>query len=142
MKKKHFATPKDKNDWVNFIKNLKNINPKEEDIFRQNYKSDQIKKLDLHGLTLNEANKEVKNFINKSFESGYKKILIVTGKGSRSKTHENPYISKKFSVLKNSVPEYIRNNKELSEKISKISKANPKDGGEGAIYVFLKNKFR
>ena len=63
----------------------------------------------------------------------------MTGKGSRSKSHENPYLSEKLSVLRNSVPEYIKNDENLANKINSISTADIKDGGEGAIYVFLKN---
>ena len=98
-----------------------------------------IKKLDLHGSSLVEANERVKNFIIKSFNSGYKKLLVVTGKGLRSKSHDNPYISEKLSVLKYSVPEYIKNDEDLNNKIIRISEADIKDGGEGAIYIFLKN---
>ena len=85
----------------------------------------------------------MKKFITDSFNNGYKKLLIVTGKGSRSKSHENPYFSEKLSVLKYSVPEYISNDEDLTNKISKISTADLNDGGEGAIYIFLKkNKFK
>ena len=41
-------------------------------------------------------------------------------------------------VLKYSIPDYIKNDKDLSQKIHKIENANPKDGGEGAISIFLK----
>ena len=80
-----------------------------------------------------------KNFIINSFNSGYKKLLIVTGKGLRSKSHDNPYLSEKLSVLKYSVREYIKNDENLANKINTISTADIKDGGEGAIYIFLKN---
>ena len=86
-----------------------------------------------------EANKTVKKFIIESFNNGYKKLLIVTGKGGRSKSRANPYLSEKLSVLKYSVPEYINNDENLINKIRKISQADLKDGGEGAIYIFLKN---
>ena len=116
-----------------------NIASKEADFSRQNIEVNKARKLDLHGFSLIEANKVVTRFIIESFDSGYKKILIVTGKGLRSKTYDNPYISEKFGVLRHSVPEYIKNNENLNNKIIRISKANTKDGGEGAIYIFLKN---
>jgi len=94
----------------------------------------------LHGYSLLEANKIVEKFVIESFNKEYKKILIITGKGIRSKSYDNPYLSGKLSVLKHSVPEFIKNNEDLSDKIDRISKANLKDGGEGAIYIFLKNK--
>ena len=140
MKKKFGITSKDKEDWKIFTQNLRNINPKEVDVVKQVLNIKKIPKLDLHGFTLDQANKEVEKFIIQSFNAGHKKLLIVTGKGLRSKSHDNPYASEKLSVLKYSVPEYIRNSKNLSNKINKISEANLKDGGEGAIYIFFKNE--
>ena len=139
MKKKYFARSKDKKDWTAFTKQMGNISAKESDILKENIEINKVKKLDLHGFSLIEANKIVKKFIIKSFNSGYKKLLVVTGKGLRSKSHYNPYLSEKLSVLKYAIPEYIQNDEDLKHKVGKISKAELKDGGEGAIYIFLKN---
>ena len=139
VKKKNFISSKDKKDWLAFTKQIGNIKAKESDLLKENIKLSEVKKLDLHELSLDEANKIVKNFIINSFNSGYKKLLIVTGKGLRSKSHENPYVSEKLSVLRYSVPEYIKNDGNLANKINSISTADIKDGGEGAIYIFLKN---
>ena len=138
MKKEYPATPKDKKDWIAFTKHLEDVYDKETNIIKQNTIKDKILKLDLHGLSLNQANKVVKKFIIKSFEAGYTKLLIITGKGLRSKVHKNPYLSQQMSVLKYSVPEFIKNDKDLFDKIRKISRADLKDGGEGAFYIFLK----
>ena len=140
MKKKYFVPSEDRRDWNFFTKKIGNISAKESDLLNENIEINKIKKLDLHGYSLIEANKIVKKFIVESSNSGYKKILIITGKGLRSKSLHNPYISEKSSVLKYSVPEYIKNDESLSYKISRISTADVKDGGEGAIYIFLKNK--
>ena len=140
MKKKFVVSSEDKKDWMLFTKQIGNISPKEVDILEKNTEINKVQKLDLHGFSLIEANKIVKKFIIESFNSGCKKLLIVTGKGLRSKSHNNPYLSKKLSVLKYSVPEYIKNDQYLSNKISSISTADIKDGGEGAIYILLKNK--
>ena len=102
-------------------------------------KINKIPKLDLHGFSLNEANNEVKKFINKSFKDSCKKIIIITGKGLRSKSYSNPYISEKLNMLKYAVPEYLKSNDALNKKIKKISEATQKDGGEGALYIYLKN---
>ena len=139
MKKKSYVSSKDKKDWITFTKQMGNIKAKESDLLKENIKTNKVKKLDLHGFSLIEANKLVKNFITKSFNSGYRKLLIVTGKGLRSKSHDNPYLSDKLSVLRYSVPEYIKNDENLSNKITKISTADMKNGGEGAIYIFLKS---
>ena len=139
MKKKHFATSKDKKDWIEFTKQMGNVSAKESDLPRKNNEINKVQKLDLHGSSLIKANEIVKKFIIKSFNDGYKKLLVVTGKGSRSKSYDNPYLSEKLSTLKYSVPGYIKNDENLDKKISKIVQADLKDGGEGAIYIFLKN---
>ena len=138
MKKKYPVTLKDNKDWIAFTKRLENIYDKDANFVKQNTAVNKIKKLDLHGLSLNQANKIVKKFIIESFEDGYKKLLIITGKGLRSKVYKNPYLSEQMNVLKHAVPEFIKNDEDLFEKISRISTADLKDGGEGAFYIFFK----
>ena len=139
MKKKYSASSKDKKDWVNFTNQIENIGVKEDDLLEENQQINKVRKIDLHGYSLNNANKVLKKFIIESFNQNYKKLLIVTGKGSRSKSYDDPYISESLSVLKNSVPEYIKNDENLNSIINKIVQASQKDGGEGAINIFLKN---
>ena len=141
MKKKSTVSSEDKKEWIDFTKQIGNIHPKEADFSQTNTRINKVRKLDLHGYSISESNKIVKKFIIESFDCGYKKLLIVTGKGSRSrsKSYDNPYISEKLSVLRYSVPEFIRNDENLDNKINRISTADIKDGGEGAIYIFLKN---
>ena len=138
MKKKPFLTPKDKKDWIEFTKQPINLTDKDYIIEKKNIIKE-IRKLDLHGYTLDQANKEVRKFIEESFQDRIRKIIVITGKGLRSKVENDPYRSKKMNILKHSIPEYIKNNIELNNKISKISKADLKDGGEGALYIFLKS---
>jgi DNA-nicking Smr family endonuclease len=139
VKKKYSATLKDKEDWLNYIEQIKSIPEKTFNFKEKIFNKNKVKRLDLHGFSLDEANIEVKNFINKSYENGLSKILIIVGKGKRSKISNDPYRSLKMNVLKYSVPEYLKKSKDLSSKIKKISKADLKDGGEGALYVFLKS---
>ena len=137
MKKKYVVSSKDKKDWTDFTKQIGNISPKEDDLLQANIEINKVPKLDLHGFSLSQSNKIVKNFIIESFDRRFKKLLIVTGKGQRSKFYDNPYVSEKLSVLKYSVPEFIKNDESLNNKINRISVADIKDGGEGAIYIFL-----
>ena len=139
MKKKYSASSKDKKDWADFTKQVGNISVTEDDFLEENQQINKVRKLDLHGYSLDNANKVVKKFIIESFDKGYNKLLVVTGKGLRSTSYDNPYISENLSVLKNSVPEYIKNNENLNSIISKITRADQQDGGEGAINIFLKN---
>ena len=128
---------KDKKDWDKFLASSEKLKDKDQREFKKN--SLQIKSLDLHGYTLEEANKKVEEFINNSYLNNVKKLIIVTGKGLHSNNYENPYVSKDLSILKYSVPEYITKNKSLMKKIIEIKEANIKDGGSGSFYIYLKN---
>jgi|TARA_B100000586_G_scaffold193516_1_gene142682 DNA-nicking Smr family endonuclease len=138
VKKKNIPS-KDLNTWFKFVKNLPNIEDKEKD--KKILPTGTKKTLDLHGFSLNEANTAVHETLEDCFFKGIKALKIITGKGSRSKSFNDPYKSKDLSILKNSVPEYIQNS-DLKKYVIRITESDPSDGGQGAIYVFLKNKFR
>ena len=127
---------KDKKDWKNFLE--KNEKLPNKDLEKKENKFHITKWLDLHGYTLGEANKKVELFINDCFNQKVSKVIIVTGKGLHSQNDKDPYISKKFGILKNSVPDFIKNNSSLMTKIKSITDAENTDGGSGALYVFLK----
>ena len=55
-----------------------------------------------------------------------------------SENEKNPYVSKDFSILKYSVPEFILGDKNLMKLIVKIEDAKIEDGGSGAFYIYLK----
>ena len=129
---------KDKKDWNNFIDSSDQLPNK--DLDREEKKTYKTRSIDLHGYTLDEANKIIENFINKAFSENINKLIIVTGKGLHSKNDKDPYVSKDFGILKYSVPEFILNNKVLMNLISEIKVATIEDGGEGAFYIFLKKK--
>ena len=130
---------KDKKDWKNFISSKDKIPNKDLKITKEKIKKKIIKKIDLHGFSLENANKVIEEFITQSFEEGVNKIIVITGKGLRSKNDENPYISKNLSILKYSVPEFIKSNINLMKIIKNINEADIEDGGKGAFYIYLKN---
>ena len=130
---------KDKKDWEEFI--LKNEKLPNKDLKSLQKNTLKIKNIDLHGYTLDEANKIIEKLINSSYEEGASKLIVVTGKGIHSNNEKNPYISKDLSILKYSVPEFIENNTELMKKIFEIKDASIEDGGSGAFYIFLKKKY-
>ena len=127
---------KDKKDWENFLSNKEKL-PNKDNKF-QKKKSLKIKSIDLHGYTLEEANKSIEKFITKSYEDGINKLIVVTGKGLHSQNEKDPYISKNLSILKYSVPEFISNNSNLMKIIHDIKDAKIEDGGSGAFYIYLK----
>ena len=133
------TSDKDKQDWENFIKNKEKI-PNKDFFNKTNERYEKIKKIDLHGYTIEEANRAVEQFIQKCFDEKVTKIIVITGKGLRSKNVENPYLSKDLSILKYSVPEFIENNKNLTRVIIETTDAKIEDGGSGAFYIYLKNK--
>ena len=129
---------KDKKDWEDFLsKNERLYNKDFVNIKQKNFKT---KSIDLHGFTLEEANKLVEKFIINSKKDGVSKLKIVTGKGLHSQNEKNPYVSKDLSILKFSVPEFIRNTPELMNHITEIKTAEIEDGGSGAFYIFLKKR--
>ena len=130
---------KDKQDWKNFLNNKERI-PNKDSIHKKNIRYEKIKKIDLHGYTIEEANKAIEQFIQKCFEESVTKITVITGKGLRSKNVENPYFSKDLSILKYSIPEFIEKNKSLTRLIIETTDDKIEDGGSGAFYIYLKNK--
>ena len=140
VRKKDIKNPdNDKQDWENFLNNKEKI-PNKDFVYKKNIRHEKIKKIDLHGYTIEEANKAIEKFIQKCFDEDVTKIIVITGKGLRSKNIENPYLSKDLSILKYSVPEFIENNKSLTKFIIETTDAKIEDGGSGAFYIYLKNK--
>ena len=127
---------KDKKDWNKFLNSTDKLPNK--DFNHQKNKNLKVRSIDLHGYTLDEANKTIEDFINKAYSENINKLIIVTGKGLHSENEKDPYVSKDLSILKYSVPEFITNNASLMNMINEITDAKIEDGGAGAFYVFLK----
>jgi len=137
LKKK--ISDKDKKDWEIFVNSYEKLENKDKNktIEFSNYIE---KTIDLHGYTLNEANRKIFQFIEDCFFQGVNKINIITGKGSRSKNSNDPYQSKDLSILKYSVPDYIKKNSEIMEKILKIDLESVNSPTKGSFFIFLKKK--
>ena len=127
---------KDKKDWQDFLNSSEKLDSKDVD---QTIKSKILERsIDLHGYTLDDANKEISNFIENCYLDRVKKINVITGKGMRSKNLDNPYQSIDLSILKHSVPEYIKSNPELMKKIIKIDFDSVNSPSKGSFEIFLK----
>ena len=136
MIKKKDPNQEDKKTWEDYIKNPSDIYDK--DISSKIQRRERYK-FDLHGFTLDEANKKVKEIIHHCIKNKFRELLLITGKGMHSTSDENVYISMKLGKLKYSIPEFIKTDSELNKLIISINDAEKKDGGEGAIIIKLKN---
>ena len=128
---------KDKKDWINFINSSEKLQSK--DLEQSNDRAILERSIDLHGFTLEEANKEISKFIENCYLNKVKKINVITGKGMRSKNINDPYQSSELSILKYSVPEYIKNNSELMKKIIKIDFESVDSPSKGNFDIILKS---
>ena len=129
---------KDKKDWQKFISGNEKIPNK--DLKKITTNISKTKSIDLHGYSLQNANLVIEEFIEKSYEEEVNKLIVVTGKGLHSDNQNNPYVSKDLSILKYSVPEFIRSNQNLIKIIDFMQDAKIEDGGSGAFYIHLKKK--
>ena len=129
---------KDKKDWENFLFKKEKLPNK--DINSTKEKKIKIKNIDLHGYTLDEANKKIESFIKQSYIEKVNKLIVVTGKGLHSQNEKDPYVSKDLSILRYSVPHFIKNNNELMKMINDFDSATIEDGGSGAFYIYIKKK--
>jgi len=137
VKKEEDLANLNKAQWEEYLKDPKDVFDKEkihQKLYDRNYRF----RYDLHGFTLQGANKKIRELIINCQEKGFKEILLITGKGLHSNTDQNTYVSKELSKLKFSVPEYINSNKNLLDKIYSMEQASIVDGGEGAIVIKLK----
>ena len=137
MIKKKVLSQEDRKIWEDYIKNPSDIYDKDKN--NQKKKRNSRFKFDLHGFTLDGANKKVREILFFCVENKYRELLLVTGKGIHSSSDKDAYISKDFGKLKFSVPEYIKSNPEFNKLIISVNEADIKDGGEGAIIIKLKN---
>ena len=128
---------KNKKDWQSFISNKAKVLDKDLSV-KEDKQINLTKKIDLHGFSLEKANQIIDEFINECFKENITRIIVITGKGLRSNNTSNPYVSKDLSILKNSVPEFIKSNTDLMKKIKNIKEAKIEDGGSGAFNIFLK----
>ena len=138
MSKKKDLSKEDKKTWETYIKNPADLFDKEKNLFQDKKRKKRFK-YDLHGYSLDEANQKVKEIIISCANENYKEILLITGKGLHSTSDKDSYVSKEFSKLKYSVPDFIKNNNDLNKLITSITDADRIDGGEGAILIRLKN---
>ena len=127
---------KDKKDWQNFLDSSEKLKTK--DLDQSNHQIILERSIDLHGYTLDEANKIISKFIENCYLNQVKKINVITGKGMRSKNLDDPYQSTDLSILKYSVPEYVKNNSELMKKIIRIDFESVNSPSKGNFDIFLK----
>ena len=138
MIKKKDLTQEDMNTWENYIKNPSDIYDKDKDLSTNNTNKSRFK-FDLHGYSLDDANKKVREIILQCISKKYRELLLITGKGIHSTNEKDAFISKDLGKIKFSVPEFIKNDQELNSFIISINVAEKKDGGDGAILIKLRS---
>ncbi|MBN1275994.1 MAG: Smr/MutS family protein [Deltaproteobacteria bacterium] len=87
--------------------------------------------IDLHGLTKQEAEAKIREFIIKSHSLGLRCVLLIHGRGLNSENH--------IPVLKERIPVWL-NRGPVKKIVLAFSTARPYDGGTGAIYVLLRRR--
>ncbi len=127
----------DKKDWKDFLENLSSLPNKDNSHNKESNKNKRFK-FDFHGYSIEDANKKIYEIIKKCYEKDLSEILIVTGKGIHSNTNKDVYVSEEFSKLRNTIPEFIKNNPELNSKIDRIQEADQNLGGSGALLIKLR----
>ena len=130
---------KDKQDWQKFINSSDKLENKDQKIYSSSKRFIE-KTIDLHGYTLEEANKKMTSYIEECYSKGINKINVITGKGLRSKNLNDPYQSSNLSILKYSVPSFIKNNDQLMSRIINIDFEAVEDPSTGNFDIFLKKK--
>ena len=130
---------KDKKDWESFVKSNEKIYNKDSSEQKKLNKKILTKTIELHGYSLENANKTISEYIKQCYSDNIKRLVVITGKGLRSNTQNDPYVSKDLSILKHSVPEFIKSNMDLIKLIKEIKMADEEEGGSGAFIIYLKN---
>ena len=92
-------------------------------------------RIDLHGMTLDQAHPRLIAFVQKSYSDGRRLILVITGKG-KSRDEGGP-IPVRHGVLRHQVPHWL-NMAPLKSMILQVSQAHARHGGSGAYYVYLR----
>tara|TARA_Y200000002_G_C22272873_1_gene492905 strand:- start:3 stop:428 length:426 start_codon:yes stop_codon:yes gene_type:complete len=137
LNKRNKENKSDQKNWEEFINDPTNIFDKDN---IDSKKRDSFKKFkfDLHGYSIDKANSKIEELILKCLKEGIREILIITGKGIHSKNEENVYVSKDFSKLQSTIPDFIKNNPSINSNISNINSAPKELGGNGALVIKLK----
>ena len=139
---KNSTNPEDIKAWEDF-KNQKFLDGDKGEIskkpVKENKKKDHIDfKIDLHGYSLQESFEKIKGVVENCYQKDLRNILIITGKGLRSKVKENPYLSEDLSLLKYAIPNFIKDN--FSDIINSMEEPDQSLGGSGAFLLRLKKR--
>ena len=130
---------KDKQDWQNFLNSSDKLENKDQNIFKPNKRYIE-KSIDVHGYTLEEANQKMTSYIEECYTNGVSKISVITGKGLRSKNLNDPYQSSNLSILKHSVPNFIKGSDHLMKRIISIDFEAVENPSVGNFDIFLRKK--
>ena len=92
-------------------------------------------RIDLHGMTLDQAHPALTRFILGAQADGKRLVLVITGKGKPG--DDAGPMPRPRGVLKRQVPMWLAM-PPLAQAVLQISAANIRHGGDGAFYVYLR----
>ena len=138
MIKKKDLTQEDKKAWESYIEDPSDVYDKDQDLSSYIKRKKRFK-FDLHGFSLEDANKKVEEVLLYCIKNKYKELLLITGKGIHSTNGQDVFISEDYGKLKYSVPNFVKSNGDLNKLVISIEDAQKDDGGEGALLFKLRS---
>jgi DNA-nicking Smr family endonuclease len=98
-------------------------------------------RLDLHGMSQEQARRALDHFIAEAFADGRRALLVITGKGLRPRPeHEiDPWHGAGRGILKQAVPRWL-NEAPNRARVLAFTDAQPRHGGDGALYVLIRRQ--
>lgn len=94
-------------------------------------------RIDLHGMTLSQAQPVLTRFISDAAAAGKRLVLVITGKGA---TDEVPWpMPQARGVLRQQVPHWLHA-PPIGHLVMQVTPAHRRHGGTGAYYVYLKRR--
>ncbi len=96
-------------------------------------------RIDLHGMTLDQAHPALTRFVLTSYSRGFRLVLVITGKGQHDDPHDP--MPRQRGILKRQVPMWLKM-APLNTAVLDVSEAHIRHGGGGAFYVYLRKASR
>lgn len=94
-------------------------------------------RIDLHGMTLDQAHPQLVGFILSAYAAGKRLVLVITGKGKTSR--DDGPIPERKGILRHHVPHWLAQGP-LAPCVLQVTQSHRRHGGDGAFYVYLRRQ--